>query len=213
MGPGAAGVWHGPVRGVTRWRGGSVAARERSRNSAAAAARAAPRAIKVICQPAMPPVVITRAVAGTGARGWCPRPRPVSAARTRPWRRRPRPAGRRWPRPGGGRGEACASLAGRRPGTGSLVRSLCDHDRVPVCSDLAGSRGPLRTGSRTMACAGQRPCTPLAPWRSRGQMTHRRPGLVPRGGRARPGLRSGPGGSGRRGGGSRSCPGSGPGAS
>jgi hypothetical protein len=49
-------------------------ARLRSRNTAAAAAaRAAPTAIRATCQPAMPPALITWAVAGAGAIGMVPR--------------------------------------------------------------------------------------------------------------------------------------------
>ena len=55
---------------VARWRSASLRSRS---TAAAAAARAAPRAIRVICQPARPPVVIARTVvAGTGATGLVP---------------------------------------------------------------------------------------------------------------------------------------------
>src|SRR5690348_6911804 len=75
MGPGAAGVRHGAV-----WRRHPMAeadrrlVRTRSRKTAAvAAARAAATAMRVICQPGMPPAVITR-TAGAAAGPYGPSP-------------------------------------------------------------------------------------------------------------------------------------------
>ena len=101
------------------------------------------------------------------------------------------------------------------PVSGDLRVDVGVHRGLPGGRSGPGYPGPHQAGSPGRPGAGQRPDYPFSTAaRRRGRTTHAGPDRV--GGpaaRARPARRPAPAGSGRRGGGSRSCPGSGPGGS
>ena len=173
--------------------------RDRSRRTAAAAATtAAPAAISAICQPAMPPAVIT-----------CT---PVCGGGTRAGPYGPPGPGITIPAQAAGMTAADASTAPVSAARTAAASRGPAGNRMGTWSAPAVRMGPgapaVTAGSRGRAGARQRPDYPFPGRRGgRGRTTP-----LARG-QARPGPRPGPGGSGRRGGGLRSCPGSGPGGS
>ena len=217
--PGRCGAWARQKCQAAIIRPARPAIRVRSRYTAAAAAStAAPMAIRVICQPAMPPPVITRTpVPGAGVtpagRYGPPGPgttmpaeaagmtaadastAPASAARTAAVRPR-RPLALR-----------ALRRRGLRPGR-------CANMIVSLAARYGRRFGPWQQARPTGHGRGRGRRTPSGAAAGRGRTTHRsaeRDGQEA--GQVRRSLRPGPAGSGRRGGGSRSCPGSGPGGS